>query len=261
MSHNQTERVRQAFSQQAGAFEDRRFNRVFTDDARWLFQRLQCHPQDVLLDVAAGTGHAARELAPRVRLALAVDLTPEMLTAGKLAAEQAGLRNVLFQLGDATALPFLADSFDVVVSRFAFHHLEEPAAVLSEMTRCLRPGGTLLLADMVADEDPVLAAGQDRLEQLRDPSHTRMLPPSELAALLGAGGLAQISTEVRELDRALAPWLEQAQTPRDAAVAIRVELEAELDGGAHTGLRPHELDGELRFHQRWASALAVKPAA
>src|SRR5204863_348816 len=79
-------------------------------------------------------------------------------------------RNVLFMKADAAALPFVDGSFDVVVSRFAVHHFENPAVQIAEMRRVLRPGGRLAVADLVSDPDPEIAETQNRLERLRDPS-------------------------------------------------------------------------------------------
>lgn len=260
MSPTHTERVREAFSTQAQSFEDERFKRVFTSDARWLFERLALAPEDVLLDVAAGTGHAARSLAPRVRFALAVDLTPAMLDAGKAAAAGAAIDNLLFQIGDAAALPFLEASFDVVLTRFALHHIEDPGAVVREMARCARPGGTVAIGDMVAVDAPGLAVSQNRLERLRDPSHARALGVRELGALCGEAGLEEVVSEVRTIAMPLERWLAQAHTPPASAEVIRAEIRAEIAGGAATGLDPFEQDGVLWLSQPWASLVARKPS-
>ena len=263
MSEPHAKRVLDAFSTQAEAFEDARFNRLFTLDAEWLFEHLECRPEELAerLDVAAGTGHAARSLAPRVRAAVAIDLTPAMLAAGRRAAGESGVRNIVFQLGDAAALPFLDESFDVVVSRFALHHVENPRAVIAEMARCVRPGGRIALADMVSEDDPALAGAQNRLERLRDPSHTRMLSVGELTSTLAGLGLGAVTVEGREIDRPLEPWLEQAQTAPAVADALRTEIQAEIEGGRATGLSPYERNGEIRFVQRWASVLALHDGA
>ena len=68
-----------------------------------------------------------------------------------------------------------------------------------------------------------------------------------------------VTIEAREIDRPLAPWLEQASVAADVAEAIRRELREELAGAAPSGFRPCERDGELRFVQRWGCALARKP--
>jgi ubiquinone/menaquinone biosynthesis C-methylase UbiE len=254
-----SERVREAFSAQAAAFEDPHHNHLFTTDASWLFESLALDGRELLLDVAAGTGHAARELAPRVRTAVALDLTPAMLEAGKAAAERDRLGNVVFLRGEASALPFLDASFDVVVTRFALHHVERPREVLAEIVRCTRPGGKIAIADMLADEDEALARRQHRLEHARDRSHAGMLSGAALVELLGELGLTDVKIQAREIDRPLAPWLEQAGVAASVADSIRSELRAELAGGPASGFQPSERDGELHFVQRWGCAQARKP--
>jgi ubiquinone/menaquinone biosynthesis C-methylase UbiE len=254
-----SERVSEAFAAQAAAFEDTSHNHLFTTDAAWLFESLVLNANDLLLDVAAGTGHAARELAARVRVAVALDLTPAMLEAGKAAAERDGVENVVFMRGDASALPFLDASFDVAVTRFALHHVEQPRDVLAELVRCVRPGGRIGVADMLAADDEAIARRQNRLERARDRSHAGMLSAAALVALLDDLGLEEIAVEAREIDRPLAPWLEQASVAAGVGEAIRSELRDELDGGAASGFQPYERDGELRFVQRWGCALARKP--
>lgn len=248
--------IRRAFTRQAAGFEDPRHNRVFTTDVTWIYDRLERGPDDLVLDVAAGTGHAARTLAPSVRAVVAIDVTPEMLETGARAAEEAGVRNVVFVRGDARALPFVDGAFDVVVCRFALHHFDAPAVAIAEMARCLRAGGRLLIADLVADDDPAVAERQNRLEHLRDSSHAGMLRLEELRALLEGAGLSVTSVDARRIDRPLGPWLEHSGTDDAAAGTIAAELRAELEGGPSTGFAPHEEGGELRFVQTFAAVVA-----
>ncbi len=251
------ERVREVFSHQAAAFEDPKHNHALTHDSAWLFDGLRCDPQDLLLDVAAGTGHAARALASRVLVATAIDVTQEMLAAGKASARREGLSNVIFQRADALALPFLEESFDVVISRFATHHIERPDIQLAEMARCLRPGGRLALADVLADDDPEIARRQNDLERVRDFSHTRTLSVRELIAMMEGLGLEQIEAQTRPVGHRAESWLQRADSPR--AAAARARLRAELEGGAATGLRAFERDGELWLTQVWGCVRALKP--
>jgi SAM-dependent methyltransferase len=212
----------------------------------------------MLLDVAAGTGHATRALASRVLVAIAVDVTEEMLAAGKASARREGLSNVIFQRGDALALPFLEESFDVVILRFATHHIERPDVQLAEMARCLRAGGRLALADVLADDDPEIARRQNDLEQVRDSSHTRTLSVRELIAMMEGLGLEQIEVQARPVVHRAESWLQRAGSP-SAATAARARLQADLEGGAATGLQPFESDAELWLTQVWGCVRAVKP--
>jgi ubiquinone/menaquinone biosynthesis C-methylase UbiE len=259
MRERHSEILERAFTDQAAAFEDARFNRVFTSDSQWIFERLPLSSEDLLLDVAAGTGHAARSLASSVRGVVAVDATSAMLATGQGAATAEGLGNIIFQLGDASALAFLDGSFDVVVCRFAVHHFEAPAIQVAEIARCLKASGRVVVADLIAEPDPDVAARQNHLEQLRDPSHTRMLSAHELQALLSEAGLQDIELEIRHAERPLEPWLTQTHTDAEVAASIRAELEAELAGGLRTGFRPREEHGALLFTQSFASVQARKP--
>jgi SAM-dependent methyltransferase len=251
VSDDHARAVELAFASQAAAFEDPRSNKVFTEDVGWLFAELELDPDQLALDVAAGTGHAARWLAASVRAVVAFDVTAAMLERGQAAAAAAGLRNIVFARGDAAALPFPDGSFDVVVCRFAVHHFEDPAVVLEEMLRCLRPGGQLVVADLVADPD--LADQQNRLERLRDPSHGRILTLAELQTLLERLGAVVTAVAARDVDRPLAPWLAHAGAPEPEITAI---LRAEIDGGSPTGMRPRDRDGEIWFSQRFGAVTA-----
>jgi ubiquinone/menaquinone biosynthesis C-methylase UbiE len=252
-------RIERAFAAQAAAFEDARSNRPFTVDAAWMLEALAPTRHDLVLDVAAGTGIVARALAPAVRAVVALDATAAMLAAGHAAALEAGVRNVIFVRGDAHALPFLDGSFDVVVTRFSLHHFEAPAAPLAEMARCVRAGGTLLVGDLLADDEPTVAAEQDRLERLRDPSHTRLQTAAEVAALLRSAGLDDVAVTSRDVERPLAPWLAHTRTPAAAAAEIERALRRELSGGPRTGFRPREAADGLQFRHRYAAAIGRAP--
>ncbi|MEU3949602.1 methyltransferase domain-containing protein [Streptomyces sp. NPDC029526] len=99
-------------------------------------------PGDRVLDVAAGTGNAAIPAALAGADVVASDLTPELLEAGRKAAEERGAR-LRWETADAEALPYDDASFDTVLScvgvMFAPHH----RAAADELTRVCRPGGTL----------------------------------------------------------------------------------------------------------------------
>jgi SAM-dependent methyltransferase len=152
-------------------------------------------------------------------------------------------------------MPFLDASFDLVVSRFAVHHFAEPALQIGEMARVCRPAGRVAIIDMVAADD-ALAAEHDRLERLRDPSHTRALGLQELTGLLEDAGVRVEQQTFRDRPLPVERWLAQADTPPAAAAAIRAEIQADLDGGPATGTRPELRDGELCLTHRWAIASA-----
>jgi ubiquinone/menaquinone biosynthesis C-methylase UbiE len=258
MTEGHDEAVRREFTKQAQTFEDSRLNTAFTSGLDWLVESFAPEPGHLVLDVAAGTGHVARALAPIARQVVAVDLTRAMLEEGRAQAERAGLDNILFQEGDASALPYLDESFDLVVTRFSLHHFRDPEVPLAEMVRVCRPGGRVGVADMVADDHPLAAEGQDRLERIRDPTHTRMLTLNRLVDLFERLGAPVLRRSSREVVRPVQTWLDQARTDDAAAREITSELEAELGGGAATGFKPQVRDGELHFRQTWGVVVGTR---
>lgn len=106
---------------------------------------------DCVIDLGAGTGLLALALAPRVRELVAVDISERMLDRLDDAAIADGLHNIEFLAGDLRRLPLEDESATLVVSNYAFHHLDDPGKelALAEARRILRPGGRLVIGDMM----------------------------------------------------------------------------------------------------------------
>ena len=144
---------------------------------------------DTVLDVACGPGLVVSAFAKHCRHATGIDLTPAMIDKAREHAAALALTNVDWLVGNVLPLPFPDRSFSLVVSRFAFHHFPDPLAVLREMVRvCVRPG-RIVVVDIAASDDPARAAALNRMEKLRDPSHTRALQLAELRHLFAEAGL------------------------------------------------------------------------
>jgi ubiquinone/menaquinone biosynthesis C-methylase UbiE len=158
---------------------------------RLLVELSAAGPDDTILDVACGGGLVVCAFARHVRHATGIDVTPAMLERARDLARQQGLHNVTWDLGSALPLPYPDRAFNIVVSRFAFHHFPDPRAVLAEMARVCLPGGRVLVCDVHASDDPRKAAEFNRMEVLRDPSHVRAMPEVELRGLFRAAGLPE----------------------------------------------------------------------
>jgi ubiquinone/menaquinone biosynthesis C-methylase UbiE len=172
-----------------------------------------------------------------VSAVVAVDLTPEMLNEGKRAADASGIRNMVWQLGDATKLPFLPETFDLVISRLAIHHFENPSVPIQEMVRVTRPDGTIVVVDMVVLDEHSQVRFND-LEKRRDPSHTRALTRAQLRESIESAGcnITHTATRVNVLNAQR--WLDQTATPSKDADVIRAAWADELAGGPATGMMP-----------------------
>jgi ubiquinone/menaquinone biosynthesis C-methylase UbiE len=127
---------------------------------------------------------------------VAYDLTEPMLSAARAHVRARGAANVEFVAGDAAALPFRDESFDVVTCRTAAHHFSDVAAAVREIHRVLRPGGSLLLQDILGHDDAQASAFLLEVEKRRDPSHVRSYRAAEWKAFLRAVGLTVIEDSV-----------------------------------------------------------------
>src|SRR5436853_1315348 len=141
------------------------------------------------LDAACGPGLVARGLAARVGEVHGVDMTPAMVEVARREAAAEGIGNVVFSVGDATALELADASFDGAVTRFSLHHIPLPGRVVAELARVVRPGGAVVVADHITSADAGEAAWHQEIERLRDPSHWACLTPARLRALGERAGL------------------------------------------------------------------------
>ena len=136
---------------------------------------------DAVLDVACGPGMVACEFAKHTGHVTGIDITPAMIEQAKKRQKELNLENLTWAVGDAVPLPYNDNSFSLVITRYSFHHLLAPEKALSEMIRVCRPGGLVMVADVAVESSK--SEHYDRLEIMRDPSHTHALTHEELAAL------------------------------------------------------------------------------
>ncbi len=251
------EKNQKAFTGQFQGFSSDGNTYADAEGLAWMLKDLPASPDAVALDIATGTGEFARALAPQVATVIGLDATDAMMEQGKKFIEQAGIENVSFEKGVAQNLPFEDETFDIVASRYAFHHFADPKPVISEMVRVCKTGGHAIVVDIIVPDEST-AAEYDYHEWLCDQSHTRSLGFEEFQAYFRLFGMDVVSARTRVLEEKLIEWMDFSLTEKEHREEILSAVRAELNGGPKTGLSPYEEDSVLCFKQLDLSILGRK---
>lgn len=252
MSHNDT--VKRSFKKQAEKFGAYHMSKTeYTD---YLIKRIGAKGNEHALEVAAGTCICGRALAPFVKDVTCLDLTEEMLAQGKKLAKESQINNVYFHQGKAEELPYEAETFDLVITRLSFHHFTNPEKPFREMQRVLKQGGKLIVWDMESTED-ALRGVDDKIERMRDPSHTRILSRGEFEKLFEKNFVLQCEETIL-VPVNLKSWMNLTDAPEDTQKEITDLMKADLSGGSKTGFSPYIKDNQIMFDHRWLLLIGVK---
>jgi ubiquinone/menaquinone biosynthesis C-methylase UbiE len=174
------------------------------------------------LDLGTGAGHLAFVLAGHFAQVCACDPSPAMLaTVESAAAERGVAERIVTARASAEKLPYGSAAFDLVATRYSAHHWLDLSGALAEMSRVLRPGGALLVIDVLGDDVPLVDTHLQAMELLRDPGHVRNRSPADWHALLAASGFRAREERIFPLRLEFASWVTRMRTPPQAVDAIR----------------------------------------
>jgi ubiquinone/menaquinone biosynthesis C-methylase UbiE len=137
-----------------------------------------------------------------------------MLEKAAAGARAAGLENLSFAGGDATALEERDGTYDGAITRFSFHHIPFPQRVMDEMARVVRPGGWVVAGDHLTDGDAEAAAWHQEIERLRDPTHWASQTGERLLAMGEAAGLELDLERVVPIELDYEEWLGRGRAAR-----------------------------------------------
>ncbi len=243
---------------------------IFIDDAvqagkktriKSLLKFAKLSAGQTMLDVGTGSGLTALALAEAgATEVVGVDVSPGMLERAeflRLNSPPEVAARVYYRLAVASSLPIIDERFEVVICRMLLNHTRDPGRILHELVRVLKPGGTLLLADLLTNDDPVKRATQNAIEEQRNPTHYAARSAQQYRDLITGVGLTVVAEKVVTFERELIEWL--AEVPSDAASdsVVREMIEAGLETDA-AGLNARRQRDTLVFDQRLFYLKAVK---
>lgn len=219
-----------------------------------LVAALAPRPNDVVLELAAGTGDLTAALAGRVRQVISTDLSAEMVAA----AERRALRGVEHRVMDMQAIELPDASVDGVVSRFGLMLVPDQVRALREARRVLRSDRALAFATWApAARNPWATAfgpvlvqrGLLEPPQPGAPGQFALGEPERIEELVGDAGFVSVDVQEVELEWPFADWAEYRQVVTSLATSLR-ELRPtldpstarEVDAAARARLEPYRVD-------------------
>ena len=241
MQPNHNQMIITQFSQQAAPFAELPGH---SQSMQMLIDLSGVTAEDLVLDVGCGPGLVACAFSPYAKHVTGIDITPRMIEQAQNRQQNNGLKNLTWQVGDALPLPYPDCHFSIVLTRYTFHHFLKPEAVLSEMIRVCKPGGKVLIADVVHPQEK--ADAYDKLEKLRDPSHAHALTFPEMSSLFAASGLSSIKTAQYKVEGEVEQQLKASFPNPGDDVKIREMFNADLKYD-HMGIDVHLQGKEIHF--------------
>jgi len=146
----------------------------------------------VIGDLGCGTGQLAEAVAPYVRRVVAVDGSEDMLAAARTRLD--GMANVQLRRGDLESLPLSDGELDAAVLSLVLHYAPDPARALAEVSRAVRPGGRVLVVDMLPHEH------QEYQQQM---GHVWLgFSEKQITRVLTGAGFGQVRVRMIPADRA-----------------------------------------------------------
>lgn len=177
--------VQQQYDRLAAIY-DQRWQFYITNTLSFLVKWAPIAPAETVLDIACGTGELERLLVERHshQSIVGVDFSESMLAIAR--QKHAHRPKIQFRRAAATALPWQAAEFNVVVCANAFHYFEAPTTVLTEMARVLHPHGRVVILDWCRDF--LVCRLCDWVLGWLDPAHKNCYSEAELHELLAVTG-------------------------------------------------------------------------
>ena len=237
--HN--EKVIEQFSKQAVPFTQIKGH---YDSVDTIISMSKVSKDDEVLDIACGTGIVTCTFAKYAKNVIGLDITQDMITQATKLQNEKKLENIKFDLADVETLPFKDSTFDIVFTRYSFHHFLDTKKVFDEMIRVCKPNGKVIVVDVALENR--YSKAYNYMEKLRDPSHTKALTFKEFDELFSSKYLTSHKKSSYKVDLELENQLKASFPNKGDEEKIREIFKKDIESNT-LGMNTYLKEDKINF--------------
>ncbi|PZX94559.1 methyltransferase type 11 [Flavobacterium aquariorum] len=238
--HN--ENIKKQFSKQATSYTAVAAHR---DSLELLIEMADVSKEDIVLDIACGSGIVTCEFAKYAHHVTGIDITKGMLDEAEKLQLANNLTNINWILDDVVPLQFFDNQFSIVVTRFSFHHFIDYEKVFDEMIRVCKTNGTIMVVDAVLPNEKVNK--YDQMEKIRDSSHAGVLTGESFDALFQASQIKECKKFFYEMPIELETQLNASYLSNIEKEKLRLMITQDVDKN-DLGISVNRIEGKYYLH-------------
>lgn len=199
---NDVENIKQAQKSFNHMLDNKKYAEIIKDDKHLslLLHLVNNGEYHKILDIGTGTGYLAFPLAekfPTARI-YGIDIAETIIEKNNIAAKEKGITNLTFEVFDGLRYPFSDEIFDLIVTRYAFHHFPNITKTICQMNRILVKGGKVLVSDPMRNEKDNNGL-IDRFMRVKKDGHIQFYSSNELENLFLHNGFTKESQVITNM--------------------------------------------------------------
>ena len=202
------ENVQQARDSFNRIIDNKTYANIIRDDSHLsaIMNLIEEHNYRKILDIGTGTGYLAFPLAERFHEAMVygIDIADVIIEKNNGIVKEKGIQNLSFQVFDGLNYSFEDESFDLIVTRYAFHHFPDVVNSVRQMNRILTKGGRILVSDPMRNDGDVNGIIDDFMKVKKD-GHIKFYSSEELDELFINNGFDRAKQIITSMKFPFAP--------------------------------------------------------